>query len=63
MMMIVLCGLFSIAPTQRSSAADPILEVIKQAVIKVIKAVDLMIQRLQNVTIALQNAQSSWRTQ
>jgi hypothetical protein len=57
MMMIVLCGLFSIAPTQHSSAADPILEVIKQAVIKVIKAVDLMIQRLQNVTIALQNAQ------
>lgn len=34
-----------------------IAEVIKQGVKKVIKAVDLMIQRLQNETIALQNAQ------
>ncbi len=34
-----------------------ILEIIKAAVIKVIKAVDLKIQRLQNKTIWLQNAQ------
>jgi hypothetical protein len=32
------------------------MEIIRQGVIKVIKAVDLMIQRLQNETIALQNA-------
>src|SRR6478735_501340 len=35
----------------------PVLEIIKQGVIKVIKAIDLMIQRLQNKTIWLQNAQ------
>src|SRR5215213_9644934 len=44
-------------PVKETKAAIPILEIIKQAVIKVIKAVDLMIQRLQNKTIWLQNAQ------
>lgn len=45
------------APVQETKAAIPVLEIIKQAVIKVIKAIDLMIQRLQNKTIWLQNAQ------
>ena len=40
-----------------SIAQIPIIEVIKKAAVKVIKAVDLKIQRLQNETIWLQNAQ------
>lgn len=43
-------------PTQQAEAAIPIAKIIKEAVKKVIKAVDLMIQRLQNKTIELQNA-------
>lgn len=43
------------APTKEAHAID-IVAIIKAAVVKVIKAVDLMIQRLQNETIALQNA-------
>jgi hypothetical protein len=39
------------------NAQDPITLIIKEAVVKVIKAVDLKIQRLQNKTIWLQNAQ------
>ena len=46
----------SIAPVQHTNAQIPILEIIKAAVKKVIKAVDLKIQRLQNKTIWLQNA-------
>lgn len=42
-------------PTKDAHAID-IIAIIKAAVVKVIKAVDLMIQRLQNETIALQNA-------
>lgn len=38
-------------------AQIPIADVIKQGVTKVIKAVDLQVQRLQNKTICLQNAQ------
>lgn len=44
------------APVQRAEAVIPIAEIIRQAVKKVIKAVDLMIQRMQNEIIALQNA-------
>ena len=44
-------------PTQQAEAAIPIWEIIRQAVKKVIVAVDLKIQRLQNKTIWLQNAQ------
>ena len=56
--LILLLATFSltITPTQ-SEAAIPILEIIRQAVKKVIKAVDLKVQRLQNKTILLQNAQ------
>jgi predicted transcriptional regulator YheO len=49
--------LVSIAPTKSVNAQDPIAIIIKQAIVKVIKAVDLKIQRLQNQTIWLQNAQ------
>jgi hypothetical protein len=45
------------APVQEARAVIPIADIIKQAVAKVIKAFDLMIQRLQNETIWLQNAQ------
>lgn len=43
----------------RSSAQIPIAEIIKEAITKVIVAVDLQIQRLQNKTIWLQNAQKT----
>ena len=44
-------------PGAEVNAAIPIAMIIKEAVKKVIKAVDLMVQRLQNKTIWLQNAQ------
>ncbi len=44
-------------PAQEAQGAIAIAQIIKEAVKKVIKAVDLMIQRLQNKTIWLQNAQ------
>lgn len=46
-----------IQPRAEVNAAIPIALIIKEAVKKVIKAVDLMVQRLQNKTIWLQNAQ------
>ena len=45
------------APVQRLDAQDPITLIIKEGITNVIKAVDLKIQRLQNETIWLQNAQ------
>lgn len=48
-----------IVPVQHINAQIPISEIIKAAVTKVIKAVDLKIQRLQNKTIWLQNAQKT----
>lgn len=44
------------APVQQVQA-NPIAAIIKKAIIWVIKAVDLIIQRIQNKTIGLQNAQ------
>lgn len=44
-------------PAGRSQAQIPILEIIKAAVKKVVRAVDLQIQRQQNKVIWLQNAQ------
>lgn len=55
--------LISIAPVKQTEAQIPILEIIKAAVKKVIKAVDLKIQRLQNKTIWLQNAQKTLENQ
>lgn len=49
----------SISPVQYSNAQIPILEIIKAGIKKVIQAVDLKIQRLQNKTIWLQNAQKT----
>lgn len=46
-------------PMQEAKAQIPILDIIKAAVKKVIKAVDLQVQRLQNKTIWLQNAQKT----
>src|SRR5215204_315662 len=53
--LLALC--FMVSPVQNASAQIPIMEIIKQAITKVIVAVDLKIQRLQNKTIWLQNAQ------
>ncbi|MEO7982568.1 MAG: conjugal transfer protein TraI [Bacteroidota bacterium] len=46
-------------PIQKTNAQIPILEIIKQGIKKIIVAVDLKIQRLQNKTIWLQNAQKT----
>lgn len=52
-----MCCMF--LPIQETKAQDPITEIIKAAVKKVIKAIDLQMQRLQNKTIWLQNAQKT----
>lgn len=49
--------LLTVTPTQQSHAV--VWAVVKAAVKKVIKAIDLQIQRLQNKTIWLQNAQKT----
>ena len=54
---IVLVAFATLEPSQKVLAQDPITEIIKAGVKKVIKAVDLKIQGLQNKTIWLQNAQ------
>lgn len=52
---MLLTGTLTVMPTKESHAI--IWTVIKAALKKVIRAIDLQIQRLQNKTIALQNAQ------
>ena len=54
---LVLASILIIQPSTKVDAAIPIAKIIQEGVKKVIKAVDLMIQRLQNKTIWLQNAQ------
>ena len=54
---LVMCCL--ILPVKETNAQIPIVDIIKAAVKKVIKAADLQIQRLQNKTIWLQNAQKT----
>lgn len=56
---VALCMCCMVLPVTKSQAQIPIVEIIKAAVKKVIKAVDLKIQRLQNKTIWLQNAQKT----
>ena len=51
--------LLTVMPVAKTQAAIPVIKIIKEAVIKVIKAVDLMIQRLQTKTIWLHNAQKT----
>lgn len=53
----LLIGLFIFLNPQYSSAQMPIADIIKQGITKAIKAADLKVQRLQNKTIWLQNAQ------
>jgi len=52
-----MCCMF--LPIQETKAQIPIVDIIKAAVKKVIKAIDLQMQRLQNKTIWLQNAQKT----
>ena len=47
------------ATVQKSEAQIPVLDIIKGGIKKVIKAVDLKIQRVQNKTIWLQNAEKT----
>jgi len=57
---IVLCCSLTVMPASQANATPAaILEIIKSGIKKVIKAVDLQIQRLQNKTIWLQNAQKT----
>lgn len=48
-----------IAPQQKAAAQIPIVDIIKAAVKKAIKAIDLQVQRQQNKIIWLQNAQKT----
>lgn len=60
MLLLALCISFTVLPVQQANAMQiPIEEIIKAGIKKVIKAVDLKIQRLQNKTIWLQNAQKT----
>lgn len=56
-MVLVLCMSLTIMPTQKSHAV--VWVVVKAVLVKVIKAMDLAVQRLQNKTIWLQNAQKT----
>ena len=57
---IVLCCSLTVLPASQANATPvAILEIIRAGIKKVIKAVDLQIQRLQNKTIWLQNAQKT----
>lgn len=56
---MVFVGILCVAPSHPANAQIAIAEIIKAAVVKVIKAADLKIQRLQNKTIWLQNAQKT----
>ena len=63
LILCVVISCFIALPVQRTEAQIPIAEIIKAAVTKVIKAVDLKIQRLQNKTVWLQNAQKTLENQ
>ncbi|TXI87459.1 MAG: conjugal transfer protein TraI [Chryseobacterium sp.] len=55
--MIMLCLGMTIAPTQKSDAI--VWTLVRKAMVAAIKAMDLAVQRLQNKTIWLQNAQKA----
>lgn len=55
--LIVMIFCISAMPSQEVHAQIPIIGIIKQGIKKVIMAVDLQVQRVQNKTIWLQNAQ------
>jgi hypothetical protein len=48
-----------IGPVQRIMAQDPVTAIIKAAAVKVIKGIDLQVQRQQNKVIRLQNVQKT----
>lgn len=54
---LTITAFFTMAPSVKSQAQDPVTEAIKAGIRRVIRAIDLQIQRLQNKTIWLQNAQ------
>ncbi|MGN6419343.1 MAG: conjugal transfer protein TraI [Pseudobacter sp.] len=56
-LVFLLCVVVTIFPTQQSHAI--VWEVVRKALIAAIKAADLAVQRLQNKTIWLQNAQKA----
>lgn len=56
--LIVVVG-FMIKPATASAQGPEIIKIIQEGIKKVIRAVDLQIQRLQNETIWLQNAQKA----
>jgi hypothetical protein len=51
--------IITIAPLQKSQAQIPVVSLISSAIKKVITALDLKVQQLQNQTIVLQNAEAS----
>src|SRR5690625_1794900 len=53
--LLALTTVFTVLPTKKSDAF--VWVVVKEALKKVIKAIDIKVQQLQNKTIALQNAQ------
>ena len=59
LVVFVIVSLGTIAPEQNLKAQIPIIDIIKAGIKKVIKAVDLQIQRQQNKIIWLQNAQKA----
>lgn len=59
LIILAFVGLGTIAPVQHAHAQIPIVDIIKGAIKKVIKAIDLQIQRQQNKVIWLQNAQKT----
>ena len=57
--MISLAFCLAALPVQQTEAQIPIVQIIKAAIKKVIKAIDLQVQRIQNKTVGLQNAQKA----
>lgn len=58
-MFILLLVLASTTPVKQAEAAIPWAEIIKQAIKRVVRAMDLLVQRRQNRQIRLQNAQKA----
>jgi hypothetical protein len=54
---LTVAGMAALLPVQQVHAQIPVLDIIKAGITKVIKAIDLEVQRLQNQTVGLQSAQ------
>lgn len=60
LLFIVICFVgLNLAPSATCQAQIPLIDIIKAAVKKVVKAIDLQIQRQQNKVVWLQNAQKT----